>query len=207
MFENQYKKHMKSNLLILAAALLALAGCQGKVETDPVTAALKEKITKVMEGDVKSIKITGLEKIDSTTYAQELERKKKVFELKFSQCEKAFNIYNRQGMFAEAQGKVKDMQSARNISKGLLTIEEAIKDSINNVIYYDYKFAVDATGAETELKLDEAYAAITPAGEVLNMGQSQGSIHKSLGYLIPGYSSLVRTGVVDFSAEALQVEE
>ena len=67
--------------MLFAALLPLLASCGGKAP-DPVHEAIKGEIMGNMSQEFSDVTINRVEKIDSTTFRQELDRRKKAFTLK-----------------------------------------------------------------------------------------------------------------------------
>lgn len=178
------------------AAVLVLAACQSR-PVDPVEQALRDKVTETMNGDATRIRIYDLERIDSTTWREELERRRHVFELRLKQNEEYYWQYRSQGLPKNAAIKKAEMEKDRRVLDGLDAIGRELADSLDCVAYYDYSFAVYASGRETTLNLDQAYATITPYAQVFSLSEDRRELHKTTGHLLPGYVDLVASETLE----------
>ena len=187
---------MRHTYLIWIAAALLLAACQPR-PVDPVEQAIRDKVTEAMNGDVTRMNIYNIQRIDSTTWREELARRRHVFELRYKQNEEYYWQYRSQGLPKNAAIKRDEMEKDRRVMDGLDAIEKELADSLDCVAYYDYSFSVYASGRETSLQQDPAYATITPYGEVFSMSEDKRDLHKTTGHLLPGYVDLVSSETLE----------
>lgn len=187
---------MHNRHFLWMAAVLFLAACQPRT-ADPVEQALRDKVTEVMNGDVRRISIYNLQRIDSTTWREELGRRRQVFELRLKQNEDYYWQYRSQGLPKNAAIKYADMEKDRRVLAGLDAIEKELSDSLDRVAYYDYSFSVYAYGRETSLQQETAYATITPYAQVFSLTGDRRELHKATGHLLPGYVDLVSSETLE----------
>lgn len=185
---------MKRFLIILAACA-ALASCGGSPKvSDPIQDALEARIKALTTEDAK-VTFFKFEKVDSTTYAQELAHRKGQFELRLKQNEKFYEEYKAKNMSNNMAKKAAAIEGDKRVLAGFEALEAAIADKMESVAYYDYCFSGKAVSKEAgETDFNEYYASITPDGEVLSIEPSTKGLHKSLGRVIPGYTELVKGG-------------
>ena len=187
---------MKNRHLLWIVAALIVAGCQPR-PVDPVEQALRDKITEAMNGDVTRMTISNIQRIDSTTWREELERRTHVFELRYQQNENYYWEYRSKGLQKNTANKYAEMEKDKRVLDGLAAIGQELADSLDCVAYYDYSFSVLANGRETQLSYPVAYATITPYGEVFSLSEDKRELHKSTGHLLPGYVDLVSSETLE----------
>lgn len=178
---------------VLAAALILLAfsACSPKAE-NPVVTAIKVKVTEKMDGDVTSIKVTDLQKVDSVDFQTEISHRIAHFNLKLDQELKLCEKYIREGKSRNAALKQASIDNDVRIINGLREIEAAMGDAGKDVAYYYYTFMVKASGAETKLEMPLAYAVVTPDNQVIAIADSKKAVSKVTGKTIPGYLDLLQ---------------
>lgn len=181
---------MMKRYIILACMATAAISCSAPKAEDPALTAVKAGIAdKIGEG--AKISMVSFEKIDSTTFGEEIDRRLRLQELAHSQNGKYAEKYKAAGQREDAMKKKAIMQKNEKIIAGLGQIKERMADSLDVVAYYDYKFSgkAEKDGAITEF--NEYWASVTPDGIVLNITPKQKTLHVSLGRVIPGYSALL----------------
>lgn len=176
--------------MIVAAAVL-LASCGDKAP-GPVEAALNAAIAENLGQELKSVSYASLEKIDSTTFGQELEKRRAVLEQKVKSEEELYVKYKTQGKSTNASIKLEAVTKAKASLARLDSLAGTLTDRLNEVAYYDYTFTAAVKGAEKDVTFKDAWALITPDLEVLGMATSQKSVHKGSGKVIPGYVEMLK---------------
>lgn len=183
----------RTSILILAAAASLLTACfGGKAKVDPFQASIEAKVNELTGGNSK-VTITEFERVDSTTFGEELAHRRTVFTQRQNQNQKLHDEYKASGMSKNARKKKFELSQDSRVLKGLDRIEENIKDIMNDIAYYDCRFsgnAVAEDGTLTEFK--DNYAAISPEGVVLSVNHTQKGLHKALGHVLPGYKDLLK---------------
>ena len=182
---------MKRFLLILAAAAALVACGNAPKVSDPLQDALEAKIKALTSEDAK-VTFFKFEKVDSTTFAQELAHRRGQFELRLSQNEKFYGEYKAKGMQNNMDKKAKAIANDKRVLEGLSTIEESLEGRMDDVAYYDFCFSGKAESKDGQTDFTDYYASITPEGEVLSVEPSTKGLHKSLGRVLPGYTELVK---------------
>lgn len=181
---------MKRTLIFVAAALL-LASCGGKTPS-PVEAALNAAIAENLGQELKSVTYASLEKVDSTTFGQELEKRRAVLAQKAKSEEELYMKYMSEGKRTNATMKLEAVTKAKASLARLDSLAGTIADRLDEVAYYDYTFTAAAKGVEKDVAFKDAWALITPDLEVLGMATSQKSVHKGSGKVIPGYVEMLK---------------
>lgn len=181
---------MKKVLLTLASIVM-LASC-GQKTADPVKEAITAEIGKTMGVEAPKVTFATLEKIDSTTYGQELERRIDVFETKCKVMEKYVVKYTSEGKVNNAQLKREEWIKATQNLNALKAHAETLTDILDKVAYYDYAFSAKASGGDKKMEFKEAYATITPDNQVLGLCANKKDIHKGMGKVIPGYLDIFK---------------
>ena len=174
---------------MFAALLAAMVSCAPK-QADPVEQALINKIKEVA-AEEGTVKVYSLEKVDSTTFRTELERKFKIYNLKVEQNTKFYETYVKEGKPKNAELKSKAIAKDQAILKGLETIQTSIEAQLDNVAYYDYKFSASANFKTSKATYNDYFFAVTPDGTVLGISSDQNAIHKGTSSVIPGYKELL----------------
>lgn len=178
--------------LILFAALLPLLVSCGGHAVDPVHEAIKGEIMGNMSQDFTDVTINFVEKIDSTTFRQEFDRRRNVFTLKRDADSDLLLKYMTEGKKRNASIKSDSYKQDLVILQGLDSLEAAHSAILDDIAYYDYRFSADAKGHGLKMQFRNAFISITPDGRVISMTAERRDLHKSAGRVIPGYVELVR---------------
>lgn len=183
---------MKRNIIIFAAMALCLAGCGQK--PDMYREALETEIIRLVGADAK-VTFNTVERIDSTTFGQEIERRIKTFSLKLDQDTNFYNKYKKDGMAKNADLKKKAVEMDQKLLAGMEMLRQRIADadSLDVVAYYDYHFTGNAKSSEGITTFNDNYATITPDGKVMSINDALQGLHKAMGKSIPGYESLIKS--------------
>lgn len=175
--------------MLAVAVTMFLVACSGPVPPDPVA----EAIGRVVRSETKiPVHIESATKVDSTTVAKELSRRRGIYELKIYQDSNFRQKYISQGMIVNARRKMASIEKARRIISGLDSIRSRLGADTSRIAYYDYEFefcTADDKGNKTKPK--KAYATVTPERRVLTWSQDRRDIHKASGLAIPGYRELL----------------
>ena len=177
--------------MLFAALLPLLASCGGKAP-DPVHEAIKGEIMGNMSQEFSDVTINRVEKIDSTTFRQELDRRKKAFTLKRDADSEFLLKYMNEGKKRNAALKSDAYRKDLVILQGLDSLEAAHAAILDDVAYYDYRFSAEAKGQDLKMQFRDAYISITPDGRVISMTAERRDLHKGAGRVIPGYLDLVQ---------------
>ena len=182
---------MKRNMIVLAALALCLAGCGQK--PDMYREALETEIIRLVGADAK-VTFNTIERIDSTTFRQEVDNRIKAFETKLNQDSKLLENYKGRGMAKNADTKKKAVELDEKILAGLEMLRQRIADadSLDVVAYYDYHFTGSAKSSEGVTTFNDNYATITPDGKVLSVNDALKGLHNAMGKTIPGYMKLIK---------------
>lgn len=172
-----------------AAFLVLLCSCNDKQTTDPAQAALEKKI-KEQVGEDAGINIFLFEKIDSTTFAEELADRKEAFNYKLEQDSRFLIEYSTKGLKRNAAKKTLAVRTDHRILAALDSIATVIEPYAAEVAYYDYHFSGKAVSKSGDTEFKDYYSCITPSGEVMCISPSSKGLHKSMGRILPGYSEL-----------------
>ena len=176
----------------LFAALLPLLASCGSGTPDPVHEAIKGEIMGNMAQEFSSVSIHSVEKIDSTTFRQELDRRKKAFTTKRDADSDFLLKYMTEGKKRNASLKSESYKRDLVILQGLDSLEAAHAAILDDIAYYDYRFSAEAKGEGLKMQFRDAYISITPDGRVISMTAERRDLHKSAGRVIPGYLELVK---------------
>ena len=120
---------------VLFAALLSLFSSCSSGVPDPVHEAIKGEIMGNMSQEFSSVSINSVEKIDSTTFRQELERRKTVFTTKRDADGDFLLKYMTEGKKRNAALKSESYKRDLVILQGLDSLEEAHAADVNSVAW------------------------------------------------------------------------
>ncbi|MDO5443681.1 MAG: hypothetical protein Q4G10_08425 [Bacteroidia bacterium] len=177
-------------LFYAAAALAVFVSCGQKV-SDPVQEAIVKEITENLQEGFTTVKIYNCELVDSTSFRQEFEHRKKAFEARKSSDEQFLLKYSREGKRQNAAIKQESYIKTISILQGLDSLETAMSSILDETAYYDYRFSGMAKGPDSSMEFKDTYVTITPDGRVMSMTSNPKDLHKSLGRVIPGYLDLI----------------
>ena len=185
--------------MILAAALVMTA-C-GQKTADPVQDAIELYIFDKMPELYTEVSFNTLEKVDSTTFREEFDHRKKAFEARRASDEKFILKYTGEGKPKNAALKTESYKNTLRIIEGLDSLELASSSILDEIAYYDYKFSATAKGPDGRMDFEDAYACVTPDHRVMAMTSNLKDLHKSLGRVIPGYLEIVKGEEEDIPEE------
>lgn len=173
----------------IIAFLMALAAGCSRPAPDPVA----EEIGRVVRQETQyPFHVEKATKVDSTTYATELHRRRGIYELRIRQNTARKAKYLDQKMPTNARRMDGFIAKDHLIIAGLDSIRTRMGADTALVAYYDYVFEYcNATpnGKKTEPK--KAWATVTPSRKVLTWSANRRDIHKRTGLVIPGYGKLL----------------
>ena len=178
---------MKNIVKLLALCFLA-AGC-AKEAPDPVRDALGAYILAGREG---TFRLERIEKIDSTTFRTEFERRQNVFDLKLREETRLYDDYVRQGKPRNAARHSDAILRTWEVMAGLDSLRACLEARLDEIAYYDYVFSGRVDIGNTYSVFQEAYASMTPALEVITVSTDRKDLHKAGGRAIPGYLQMLR---------------
>ena len=181
---------MKKSFILFVSVLL-LAACGGS-KTDPVREAIKGEIMGNMSQDFTGVEIFSVEKIDSTTFRTELDRRKKAFTTKRDADSELLLKYMQEGKRRNAAIKNDSYKNDLRILQGLDSLGTVHAAILDDVAYYDYRFNAKAKGKDVTMQFRDTYISITPDEKVISMAAERRDLHKSAGRVIPGYYELVK---------------
>lgn len=170
---------------------MLLASCGGKAPS-PVETALNAAIAENLGQELKSVSYASLDKIDSTTFGQELEKRRAVLEQKVKSEEELYVKYKTQGKSTNAGIKLEAVNKAKASLVRLDSLALTLSDKMDEVAYFDYTFTAAVKGVEKDVTFKDAWALITPDLKVLGLATSQKSVHKGSGKVIPGYVEMLK---------------
>lgn len=172
--------------LILTSLCLLAFSC--KKEPDPLQEVLGAYILQGQEG---TFRLYSIEKIDSTSFRTEFERRQNVFDLKLREETRLYESYTQQRKPKNAARHMQAIQRTRAVIKGLDSLRTVLEGRMDEIAYYDYAFSGRADTDDTVIELQQAYASITPALEVITLSSERKDLHKAGGRAIPGYLQML----------------
>ncbi len=181
---------MRTHIIALIALVCTLASC-GKKQEDPVKAAISNKISE-QTGETSNIYFSSLALVDSTTFGEEIARRRTTLEIRRKQNLKLAGQYEAAGKVKNEAAKRSDAANDLKRLEGLSAIESrlAANDSLDVVEAYIYKFSGSARTYKGTVNFTDMFVSITPQHEVVGMDYKKEGALKSAGRLIPGYSTL-----------------
>ena len=181
---------MRTHIIALIALVCTLASC-GKKQEDPVKAAISNKISEQI-GETSNIYFSSLALVDSTTFGEEIARRRNTLEIRRKQNLKLAGQYEAAGKVKNEAAKRADAANDLRHLEGLSAIESrlAANDSLDVVEAYIYKFSGSARTYKGTVNFTDMFVSITPQHEVVGMDYKKEGALKSAGRLIPGYSAL-----------------
>lgn len=183
---------MRITFRIVVPLLMAAAFCFScATEPDPMVVAIENELFKdVHEGG--EFRMDRMEKIDSSTFRAEFERRIELFETKYKADFKLYNNYFERGLRRNVARKIADMDRDQMIIDSLKIMLEQMGSDADRVAFYDICFSAEANVGNATQVLTDCYAAITPQYEVLCITHKKKDLHKTTGKVIPGYLELIK---------------
>ena len=175
-----------AKVLILSLLCIFASGC--KEEPDPLQDTLGAYILQGQEG---SFRLYRIEKIDSTSFRTEFERRQNVFDLKLQEETRLYESYILQNKPKNAARHWDAMQRTHEVMKGLDSLRTTLEDRMDEIAYYDYVFSGQAVTGNRYTEYQDAYASITPSLEVITLTANRKDLHKAGGRAIPGYLQML----------------
>ena len=176
---------MKNTARILLLCVLAV-GCAKT--PDPVQEALNAYILKDQEG---TFRLYNIEKVDSTTFRTEFERRQNVFDLKLQEETKLYENYALQRKMKNAERHWDAIQRTHEVIKGLDSLRASMEGRMDEIAYYDYVFSGRAETGDAATEFRDTWFSITPALEIITMTAERKDLHKAGGRAIPGYLKML----------------
>ena len=176
-----------TGLLFLPLLCILMPGCKEQAP-DPLQQALKAYI---LQGEEGTFQLYRIEKIDSTTFRTEFERRQNVYELKLQQETQLYQDYLSQRKPKNAKRHSDAIVRTCEIMNGLDSLKATMEGRLDEIAYYDYAFSAKATTDSHNYEFPNAYASITPAFEVITLTEERKDLHKAGGRAIPGYLELL----------------
>lgn len=179
---------MKTLAKVLTLSLLCLLASACREEPDPLQDILGAYILQGQEG---SFRLYRIEKIDSTSFRTEFERRQNVFDLKLQEETRLYEDYVAQRKPKNAARHWDAIQRTKEVMKGLDSLRAGLEDRMDEIAYYDYVFSGQAETDSRITEFQDAYASITPALEVVTLTADRKDLHKAGGRAIPGYLQML----------------
>ena len=172
--------------LILPLFCILASGCAEK--PDPLRDALGAYI---LQGEEGSFRLYSIEKIDSTTFRTEFERRQNVFELKVREETKLYDSYILQRKPKNAARHSDAILRTYQVMAGLDSLRAVMEGRLDEIAYYDYVFSGRAETNDQIIDLTQHYVSITPSLEVITLSAERKDLHKAGGRAIPGYMEML----------------
>lgn len=179
-------------MVMATAVLMSATSCSDR-NVDPDRAALEAELASRV-GPGAKVSFYTFEKIDSVTLGKELGYRIKVQDIRLRQNESLYKKYRSEGKETNAALKKEAMLQANRAVLELEKLRASLRDSLDVVVYYDYRFTGKASNKDNNAVFPEAYASISRDHEVLNIETDRKALHRGLGRVIPGYLDIIKAG-------------
>lgn len=173
--------------VLFLSLLFALASSCGQAP-DPLQEALGAYLLQGQEG---TFRLYSIEKIDSTTFRTEFERRENVYNLKIQEETRLYESYVLQRKPKNAARHWDAIQRTHEVMAGLDSLKAGMEGRLDEIAYYDYVFSGRADTESRYAEYQSAYASITPALEVIIVSSERKDLHKAGGRAIPGYLQML----------------
>lgn len=150
-----------------------------------------------------TVSFESIAQVDSSTLADEIERRRDIFQLKMERQSILENRYLEKKMKTNARRQHLRMEQSAKIIAGLDSIAFMHDSQRNSVLYRIYFIKGKAETPEEVFPLDGFYAVLTPDGKPLAFTKDRKALHKGTGRLIPGYEEMLS----QMDAELIQTEK
>lgn len=183
---------MKRIVIIILAAAAIICSCTSQKSRSGLEKAIEEEITKTLTEPYK-FSIIELEKLDSTIFLTEFDRRMNVFEKRIAQNKIFHDDYYQRGLKKNASIKYDEILKDYEIIAILQAVKERMGDSVYMVAYSDYRVKAEVIINNKAQMLENVYFAITPDNKVLSTSTDRRKLHQATGLVIPGYSEIIKT--------------
>jgi len=186
----------------IAIILFSVLAISCAKQADPLEDAIGAYALQGQEGEFR---LYSIEKIDSTTFRTEFERRENVFALKLREETKLYDKYKSQRKVKNAARHLESIYRTREVITGLDSLKTLMTDRLDEVAYYDYVFSGKSKAGDMVTEFKDAYAAVTPDLKVIAMTSDKKDLHKTGGRVIPGYVEMLGSGSEE--SDATEVSE
>ena len=176
-------------LYLFAWIALAVCACTPKA-ADPIADAIVAEMMKDIDQPYK-ITVDRLQKLDSTTFATEFQRRISIYDIRLDQNTARMEKYIREGKPKNATKVFQALQRDTKIFNELNAMKEMMGDDTLKTAYYDYSYTYSGKVGDQRIAPKQAFATVTPDGRVLTFASDRKDIHKASGLAIPGYKELL----------------
>ena len=190
-------------IIILATSVII---CSCSRQEKPQTSLEKAIEKGLVESLCRPAKcsIIEIEKLDSTIFLTEFNRRTSVFEMRIEQNKKFHDDYYRRGLKKNAAIKYDEIHRDYEILDTLQIVKQRMGDSLYMIAYYDYRVKAEVLAGRKLGRivrkiirrkaqiLDDVYFAITPDNKVISVNTDYNKLHQATGLVIPGYSEIIK---------------
>lgn len=174
---------------LIALAALAVCACTPK-QADPIADAIVAEMMKEIDQPYK-ITVDHLQKLDSTTFATEFQRRISIYEIRLDQNTARMEKFIRENKPKNATKVFQELQRDTKIYNELNALKEMMGADTLKTAYYDYSYIYSGKVGDQKIPPKTAFATVTPDGRVLTFAGERKDIHKATGLAIPGYKELL----------------
>ena len=174
---------------LIALAALAVCACTPK-QSDPIADAIVAEMMKEIDQPYQ-ITVEHLQKLDSTTYATEFQRRIGIHEIRLDQNTARMEKYIREKKPNNATKVFQALQRDTKIFNELNAMKEMMGADTLKTAYYDYSYTYSGKVGDQKIPAKTAYATVTPDGRVITFAGDRKDLHKATGLAIPGYKELL----------------
>lgn len=188
---------MKRYIIPMLLLCLLAASCGSRErEYGPVEKVIVDAIVERYP-DCLDVEFSSLVKVDSTTYGQEIQRRRDLFEYKLKADGKLRERFRAARMRTNMRRKDGDMANDTRILAGIDSLEAALAPVLGDIAYYDYRWSAVAHLKDSDVTCTDMYANVSPDLTFCRLVVKAGEVHKGMGRIIPGYMELLRGGSED----------
>lgn len=184
---------MKSIAVIPIVALCLVSCARDGQQLDVFERSIETEIVRLVGADAK-VEFSVCERIDSTTFGEELEFRKRLIEARREQNLRLSEQYASQKKRTNARLRSEAAQKDAAVLSGIDSIRMrlAAADSLDIVCHYDYHVAGVARTADGITAIPDHYACVSADGTLLTFTPEKRKLHYGVGKVIPGYIRVLK---------------
>ncbi len=176
---------------------LLLAGCVEEKKS-PVEEALEKAAAGIicesrtgLKPEEVAVSLESVAQVDSSTLADEIERRRDIFQLKMERQSILESRFLEKKMKVNARRQHIRMEQSAKIIAGLDSIAFMRDPQRDSILYRIYLIKGKAETFDEVFPLNGYYAVLTPDGKALAFTKDRKALHKGTGRLIPGYEDML----------------
>lgn len=186
---------MKSIAVIPILALCLVSCARDGQQFDVFERAIETEVVRLVGADAK-VEFSVCERIDSTTFGEELEFRTDLINARMEQNLWLSELYQSQKKPTNARLRSEAAQKDSEVLVGIdsIRLRLAAADSLDIICHYDYHVAGSARTADGITSIPDHYACLSADGTLLTFTQERRKLHYGVGKVIPGYIRALKRG-------------